>query len=189
MNKLVFLLILLLITVVYIFKKDRLLSDNYPIINDIKALYIEKAIDLESVIQKYFQQTRTIETLKTQNQALIQYQSLYQSTKSTLESLKQTLPNIHQTVENIQLSKVISYVELNDFTKVWLDLKKENMQIDGLIDGEFSAGIVINKSGFAQGLLNGNEKCNYAVFVGQEKAPGITHAHVNKEFITIKFIL
>jgi rod shape-determining protein MreC len=132
MNKLVFLLILLLITVVYIFKKDRLLSDNYPIINDIKALYIEKAIDLESVIQKYFQQTRTIETLKTQNQALIQYQSLYQSTKSTLESLKQTLPNIHQTVENIQLSKVISYVELNDFTKVWLDLKKENMQIEVL---------------------------------------------------------
>jgi rod shape-determining protein MreC len=188
MNKLVFLFILLIITVVYIFKKDRLLSDNYPIINEIKALYIEKAINTEEIIQKYFQQTQTIEKLKTQNKELIEYQSLYTSTQSTLENLKAALPYIHESEERIELAKVLSYVELNDFTKIWLDIDKENTQIDGLIDGEFSAGIVINKSGFAQGLLNGNEKCNYAVFIGKNKAPGITHAHLNKKYITVKFI-
>ena len=30
-------------------------------------------------------------------------------------------------------------------------------------------GIIINKDGYAVGLLNGNKDCSYAVFIGEEK--------------------
>lgn len=188
MNKLVFLFILLIITVVYIFKKDRLLSDNFPIINEIKAKYIEHIITTEEVISKYFKQMQTIEQLKLQNVDLVKYQSLYKSAQTQNENLINAIETIPLTQETITLAKVLSYVHLNDFTKVWLDIKKEDNRIEGLIDGQYSAGIVINKSGYAQALLNGNEKSNYAVFIGENKAPGITHEHPNKQFITIKFV-
>jgi len=189
MNKLVFLFILLLLTVVYIFKKDRLLSDNFPIINEIKAKYIEHVISTEEIIFKYFKQIQTIEKLKTQNQDLVKFQSLYTRVKRENENIIHALENISLIEEEkITLAKVLSYVHLNDFTKVWLDIKKTDSIIEGLIDGEFSAGIVINQSGYAQALLNGNEKSNYAVYIGENKAPGITHEHPSKQFITIKFI-
>lgn len=188
MNKLVFLFILLIITVVYIFKKDRLLSDNFPIINEIKAKYIEHIITTEDIISKYFKQIQTIERLKLQNEDLVKYQSLYTSTKTQNDNINNAIESVHSISEEITLAKVLSYVNLNDFTKVWLDVKKEDHTIEGLIDGEFSAGIVVNKSGYAQALLNGNEKSNYAVFIGENKAPGITHEHQNKQYITIKFV-
>lgn len=188
MNKLVFLFILLLLTVVYIFKKDRLLSDNFPIINEIKATYIDHIISTEDIISKYFKQMQTIDQLKIQNQDLVKFQSLYTSAKTQNDDIIKAIGSVPFSSEEITLAKVLSYVNLNDFTKVWLDIKKEDPTIQGLIDGEYSAGIVISQSGYAQALLNGNEKSNYAVYIGENKAPGITHEHDSKEFITIKFV-
>lgn len=125
MNKLVFLFILLIITVVYIFKKDRLLSDNFPIINEIKAKYIEHIITTEEVISKYFKQMQTIEQLKLQNVDLVKFQSLYKSAQTQNENLINAIETIPLTQETITLAKVLSYVHLNDFTKVWLDIKKK----------------------------------------------------------------
>lgn len=188
MNKLVFLFILLIITVVYIFKKDRLLSDNYPIINELKTKYIQKVITLEEVAQTYFQQIQTIKELKIENEELVKFKSLYQSTQTQLHNLQSAIDSVRSIEEDVRLAKVLSYVDMNDFTKVWLDTPKENQKIEALIDGEYSAGIVINKSGYAQALLNGNEKCNYSVYIGENKAPGITHEHKESRYITIKFI-
>lgn len=188
MNKLVFLFILLIVTVVYIFKKDRLLSDNYPIINELKAKYIQKVITFEEIAQTYFKQTQTIKELKAQNEELVKFQSLFQSTQTQLQNLQAAIDSVHNIEEDVKLAKVLSYVDMNDFTKVWLDLKKEDNKIEALIDGEYSAGIVINKSGYAQALLNGNEKCNYSVFIGENKAPGITHEHKESKYITVKYI-
>lgn len=188
MNKLVFLFILLLLTVVYIFKKDRLLSDNFPIINQIKSQYIEHMISTEDIIAKYFKQMQTIDELKKQNEDLVKYKSLYTSAKTQNDDIIQAIGSVPFSSQEITLAKVLSYVELNDFTKVWLDIKKEEPTIQGLVDGDFSAGIVISQSGYAQALLNGNEKANYAVYIGENKAPGITHENDSKEFITIKFV-
>lgn len=188
MNKLVFLFILLLITVVYIFKKDRLLSDNYPIVNELKTKYIQKVITFEEVAQTYFKQIETIEQLKVENEELVKFKSLYTSAQTQLQNLQGAIDSVHNIKEDVKLAKVLSYVDMNDFSKVWLDIKKEDNKIDALIDGEYSAGIVINKSGYAQALLNGNEKCNYSVYIGENKAPGITHEHKESRYITIKYI-
>lgn len=188
MNKLVFLFILLLLVVVYIFKKDRLLSDTFPIVNEIKAKYIEHVISTEELVFKYFKQIQTIEDLKRQNKDLVKYQSLYKSSKEDNENIINAISSISLVEEDVTLAKVLSYVHLNDFSKVWLDIKKTDTKIEGLIDGKYSAGIVISKSGYAQALLNGNEKSNYAVYIGKNKAPGITHENPSKQFITIKFV-
>ncbi|WP_419771125.1 MAG: rod shape-determining protein MreC [Candidatus Marinarcus sp.] len=188
MNKLAFLFILLLITVVYIFKKDRLLSDSFPIINTLKTKYIEKVITTQEMIEKYFKQITTIERLATENEELVKYRSLYTSAHSQLLEIENGITSVKNLQESVTLAKVLSYVKLNDFTKVWLDIPKTDDKIEALIDGDYSAGIVINQSGHAMALLNGNEKCNYAVFIGENRAPGITHQNSNSQFITIKYV-
>ena len=37
-------------------------------------------------------------------------------------------------------------------------------------------------------LLNGNEKSNYSVYIGEEKAPGIMHGTYKENLLIIKFI-
>merc|ERR1711879_324502 len=51
-----------------------------------------------------------------------------------------------------------------------------------------AAGIVINSEGKAKALLNGNEKCNYAIFIGDKKAPGIIHPSNDGHTLLAKFI-
>ena len=69
-----------------------------------------------------------------------------------------------------------------------LDKKVDDDSIFGLITDNYSAGIVVNKDGYAVGLLNGNKDCSYAVFIGEGKAPGIITASENQEELLIKFI-
>jgi rod shape-determining protein MreC len=79
---------------------------------------------------------------------------------------------------------------MNDFSKVLLDTDiKINDKILALstIDG-YSAGIVIKQDNQIIAYLNNNEKCNYAVFIGNNNIPGITSGINNKNELIIKYI-
>ena len=78
--------------------------------------------------------------------------------------------------ENLQLQriKVLSNYTLYEPSIVRFD---HNIDINATItpiityDG-FSAGILIKKENYPLGYLNKNPKCNYAVYIGKENAPG-----------------
>ena len=179
---------MLLIGLFYILHFDKVLTDQFTVINNIKKTYIQKTDTLTSNISSFFNQAEQIRDLSTKNQELFQYQNLYTSVSNELVDLQ----NLSQTgsikKEDLKVVKVLSYVKFDDFTKIWLDTKKDDEKIQALIDGEFSAGIVIKKANNAQALLNGNEKCNYAVFIGPNKAPGIIHNNKHKDLLSIKYI-
>ena len=128
--------------------------------------------------------------MKVENNELKEYKILYTSTQNQLDTLKDFYTNIKNpnNKAKIEFIKVLSYINYNDFTKVWLDKKVSDDTIFGLITDNYSAGIVVNKDGYAVGLLNGNKDCSYAVFVGEEKAHGIITASENQEELQIKFI-
>ena len=172
----------------YIFNVDQSVSSNFKFINDIKNFYTEKLVKVEQTLTKYFFQSQTIENLSLENEDLKKYRLLYVEKSLELKEIK----DIHSSLKNYQsdlkLTKVLSYVDFDDFTKVWLDVEKTDSHIQGLISENFAAGIVINKGNQALALLNGNEKSNYAVFIGENKAPGITHATSNSNVLLAKFI-
>jgi rod shape-determining protein MreC len=190
MRKFIFAFLFLLVGLSYIFKVDELLIKKFSFLNDIKTFYMIKMMNFSTILEKYFDQANNIEKLKVENNELKEYKILYTSTQNQLDTLTKFYTNI-KTPNNkakIEFIKVLSYINYNDFTKVWLDKKVEDDTVFGLITDNYSAGIVVNKNGYAVGLLNGNKDCSYAVFIGEDKAPGIITASENQEELQIKFI-
>ncbi len=190
MRKFIFAFLFLLVGLSYVFKIDELLIKKFSFLSDIKTIYMVKMMNFSTILEKYFDQANSIEKLKTENNELKEYKILYTSTQNQLDNLKDFYTNIKNpnNKPKIEFIKVLSYINYNDFTKVWLDKKVEDDTIFGLITDNYAAGIIINKDGYAVGLLNGNKDCSYAVFIGEEKAPGIITASENQEELQIKFI-
>lgn len=190
MRKLFFALLFLIASLSYLFEVDELLIKKFSFFNDLKISYIDKVISISSSIEKHFNQIQTIEELKAQNNELKEYKILYTSTQKQLNTLKDFLLSVElpQSKSTIELVKVLSYINFNDFTKVWLDRTSEDDTILGLITENYAAGIVVNKNGKSVGLLNGNKDCSYAVFIGESKNPGILTSSINQEELQIRYI-
>jgi rod shape-determining protein MreC len=190
MRKFIFVFLFIIAGLSYLFKIDELLVEKFSFVNDMKVSYINKIINFSTSVEKHFEQVNTITKLKTENNELKEYKILYETTQNQLNTLKEFLVNVDIPDNNpkIELVKVLSYINFDDFTKVWLDKKINNDSILGLITDNYSAGIVVNKDGRAVGLLNGNKDCTYAVFIGEGKAPGIITASSKQDELEIKFI-
>lgn len=188
MNKTLFFFIFLAISLGYIFEVDKVIARNFNHFETLKNFYIETILSIQETREKYFNQVNTIKELQEQNKELRNYKLLYQASKNELDSILQTINNPNSVTEQIKFAKVLSYIDFNDYTKVWLDLKKEDNSILGLISDNYAAGIVVNQNGSSKALLNGNEKCNYAIFIGKDKAPGIIHPSKNAHTLIAKFI-
>lgn len=190
MRKFLFFVILIFAIALYLFKVDEKIVKNFNSFNELKVFYIDKIVNFTTTLENYFEQITTIKSLKNENKELKEYKILYQSTKEQLKAIKELMLNTNPEVlkPKIELVKVISYVSFKDFTKVWLNQEKNDDTILGLISDSYAAGIAINKDGKLVGLLNGNKECSYAVFIGEEKAPGIITSGEKANTLEIKFI-
>lgn len=190
MKKIIFLALFLIAILSYIFKIDELLVNKFSFLQDIKVGYIEKMVNISSSFEKYFNQANHIEKLQDENKILQEYKALYNITKSQLDALKELVSKneIYDISFNIELARVFSYINFNDFTKVLLDKKPTSNKILGLISENYAAGIVINQDNKSVALLNGNKDCSYAVFIGESRSPGIIMALEKEEELQIKFI-
>lgn len=154
----------------------------------VKTFYINTAQYFKETKEKYFTQVVTIEALQKENKELRNYKIKYEATKKEVETILENLENTNITTKDAKFARVLSYIDFDDYTKVWLDLEKKDNTILGIISDEYAAGIVVSQDGKAKALLNGNEKSNYAIFVGDKKAPGIIHASKDKHTLVAKFI-
>lgn len=188
MNKFLFFLLFIAVTLGYIFDIDKVIAKNFNPFNSIKHFYLETTLSIQDKTEKYFNQITQIENLKKKNEELRNYKLQYLNSKNKLDSLLETLDSPNSTTEQIKFTRVLSYIDFDNFTKVWLDLEKKDNSILGVISQEYAAGIVVNKDGKAKALLNGNEKCNYAIFIGENKAPGIIHATKDRQNLVAKYI-
>jgi rod shape-determining protein MreC len=190
MRKFIFVLLFIIASLSYLFEVDELLVKKFSFFNDLKVSYINKVISISTTLEKHFNQAKKIEELSIENNELKEYKILYNSVQKQLNAVKEFLVNVdlNQSKPKIELVKVLSYVNFNDFTKVWLDKIPEDDTIQGLITENYAAGILVNKDGRSVGLLNGNKDCSYATFIGEDKAPGIVISGTNQDELIIKYI-
>lgn len=189
MNRFIFFILFLAVSLGYLFELDKILARN---INNpfvfVKNFYVNTALYIQETKEKYFTQVVTIEKLQKENKELRNYKIKYEATKKEVETILENLENSNITTKDAKFTRVLSYINFDDYTKVWLDLEKKDNSILGVISEKYAAGIVVNQDGKAKALLNGNEKCNYAIFVGEKKAPGIIHASKDGHTLIAKFI-
>ncbi len=190
MRKVLFFILLIIVSLSYLFEVDKLIVRKLTIFNDLKLSYINNIIDVSTTVEKYFNQAKNIEKLRAENNNLLEYKTLYNATEKKLQTVKNLILsiNLDKDLSEIKLTKVLSYINYNDFTKVWLDQEKNDNKILGLITENYAAGIVVRENGKAVGLLNGNEKCSYAVFIGDKKVPGIFVSSKDIRNVVVKYI-
>lgn len=188
MNKFFFFFLFIIIGLIYLFEVDKTIAKNFNPFSSVKKIYIEVSSSITESIDKYFDQISKIEKLKDENEELRTYKLEYNAIKTNLNEITNKTETLKNYNNQVKLVKVLSYIDFNDFTKIWLDLEKKDNSILGLITDDFAAGIVVSQNGYAKALLNGNEKSNYAVFVGKDKAPGIIHVSKTKHHLVAKYI-
>lgn len=188
MNRALFVIIISVASLFYIFNIDRPFTERFTAINNLKQFYVQQTISLSNFLDTYFSQASTIKELKAQNNELKKFRILYTNSETALSVLQNTIFEVSDSSINLKLSNVLSYVNFDDYTKVWIDFEKKDEKILGLVSQNYAAGIVKNFAGKSLALLNGNEKSNYSVFIGKNKAPGIMHGTYKDNLLSIKFI-
>jgi len=158
-------------------------------LNGIKSTYWSAVESIDQTIDEHFDQQDTIIQLRRDNEKYRKDHLLLQSIAAELNSVMiANKSKLNQAKTTVQLARAISYAKFGDRNKVWLEMDKfDKTKMYGLVRNGESAGIVIEKLGKAQALLNGDHKCSYAVYVGGVKAPGIARGK-NSDQMLVEFI-
>lgn len=160
-----------------------------------KVLYLSDSVkvgilnlneNFSNIIFRYFNQVQQIKELTNALEDKEKIQYFYNALKSEYDALMQTLDSKPNSMA-ITLARMLSYVEINNYTKVWLEknenLKQRENTIFGLISDNKVAGIAVMQSNRLMGYLNGSEKCSYSVVIGDKKIPGVAKYDLNRGFV------
>ena len=157
-------------------------------LNSLKNSYFNTINSIETTIDAHFFQAQHIKDLK---QKLFDFERLQlqmQECKNQLHALSRENNATFAKSPKIELVHATSYQKFGDFNRLWMDINDYNRsKIYGLLYNNYVAGIVINEHNKPLALLNSDIKSTYAVYVGEEKAPGIAHGNNNKNII-VNFI-
>ena len=157
-------------------------------LNYLKTSFHKSTKYVEDTIDMHFFQADTIEELQDRLQKFENNHLVMQQLASEIEDLYIENNSTLQTDPKVQLVRAISYQKFGDLNRIWIDIPDYNdSKTYGLIHKELVAGIVIPKNKRALGLLNKDIKSSYAVYLGNDRAPGIAHGN-NAENILVKFI-
>lgn len=168
--------------------KSEIISKEVVNLNSVIVKIYDDSIDfIRDKVNEHFRQRDEILSLRAQNAELEKSAVLLASfAKELNEILLDKNSSVYEP--KIQLVRALSYINVSDYNKIWLDKFNDynSSKVYGLIYQGKSAGIVVSKDDRPIALLQGDPKNIFAVFVGDEKIPGV--AHGNKNGILVKFI-
>lgn len=185
--------VILLLTVLTVLLREnggRITDTLLNIINPIKQSYTHLTQDLEHTSQSYLFQQESIERLNKENRVLRKRLLAQTHYIEQIKDIYSILPSLKQVpLGNISILETISYVKLNSFSQIILT-KPKILNPDktyGLIQGKVVAGIARVHKNQLYGYLTSDKKCQFTVFIGEKRVPGIAIG-MQKNEMQIKFI-
>jgi rod shape-determining protein MreC len=167
---------------------DIIQSPFISVLNSVKSSYHASTEFIDNQINKYFFQARHIEELEKKLQKYENNHLVMQQLASEINDIFVQNRSSFKTDPNVELVRTISYQKFGDQNRIWLEIDDYNSsKIYGLTYNELVAGIVVSHNGRPLGLLNSDTKSSYAVYIGDENAPGIVHGN-NAKNLLVKFI-
>ncbi|MDX1808440.1 MAG: rod shape-determining protein MreC [Sulfurospirillaceae bacterium] len=148
--------------------------------------YLNTKEKIKEKINEHVSQQHTIIQLREKNKKLEKSALLSIAFAGKLNAILAD-NNLSVYKPSVKMIQAISYANLNDYNKVWLDYKDFNKsKIYGLLYQGYAAGIAVAKDSNPLGLLLGDSKCIFSVYVGKKKIPGVLQG--NKKDILVKYI-
>ena len=137
---------------------------------------------------EHFYQQKTIQELRKQLKLYEESHLILHQVATELNEMFIENNSTFKVLPHVELVRTISYAKFGDINRVWIDMPPfDPSEVYGLVHKESVAGIVVLQDGRPMALLNGALKSSYAVYVGENKAPGIVHGLNTKELI-VEFI-
>lgn len=138
-------------------------------------------------INEHFNQVEEIRFLRAKNEALEQSSALLSTFANQLNMILED-KNSTLYYPQISLVKAISFVQISNYTKIWLSFSGAlaGTRNQGLIFQGYTAGIAVVKDGRLMGILQGDEDCTFSVYVGKKKIPGVAQGRNGR--VVVKFI-
>lgn len=138
-------------------------------------------------INEHFNQVKEIRFLRAKNEALEQSSTLLSTFANQLNMILED-KNSTLYYPQISLVKAISFVQISNYTKIWLSFSGAlaGTRNQGLIFQGYTAGIAVVKDGRLMGILQGDEDCTFSVYVGKKKIPGVAQGRNGR--VVVKFI-
>lgn len=184
-SKLKFLLVIIYIVGISFYASDALkrgfLDFTHSVIGTADAIFAYS----KQRFSEHFDQARQIAQLKEENTKLKEDSALLSAFSYELSDL---LRDSNSSFEpNLKRVRALSYAQIGDHSKVWLDFKDfEPSRVYGLVSEGKTAGIVINQNERPLAILQNDPKSVFAVYLGENKIPGI--AKGNGKNIEVKYI-
>ncbi len=186
MNK--FKILIVLVLSIFVSTKYTNIGREYVVDfnNFVLSSYLNTKESIQNKIDEHFSQQKTIIKLKKENKKLEKSALLSIAFAGKLNDILKD-NNMSMYNPNVKLIQAISYSNLNDYNKIWLEFKDFNKSIIyGLLYQGYATGIVVAKNSHPLGLLLGDPKCIFSVYVGEAKIPGVLEG--NKKDILVKYI-
>jgi rod shape-determining protein MreC len=157
-------------------------------LNTLKTSYHYSLENINNEIDKHFFQANKISELKNTLKKHEKSTLIMRQLANQIEDLYLEMNSSLRSNPKVQLARTISYEKFGNLNRIWIDIQDYNSsKIYGLTSKGLVAGIVIPKNNLALGILNKDIQSTYAVYIGNDNAPGIAHGN-NSENITVKFI-
>ena len=190
MNKkfLPYLFILIALFMGALYYTNTIQSPLLSFLNNIKISYHKVIENIDNAIDQHFFQAQEISELKEKLQKYENNHLVMQQLASEIDDMYKENNASLSIDPKTELVRTISYEKFGNLNRIWLDIPDYNSsKIYGLVYKGLVAGIVIPKDKKPLALLNSDIKSTYAVYIGEQRAPGIAHGNNDKNLV-VNFI-
>lgn len=144
---------------------------------------------LYDTIESYTNQAKQIKDLQRIKEQKEKNDILIANLQNEVAKMQNLIsPNIKPRDIDTSLVRAYSFVEMGQYLRVWLKeqdstIKKRKDKIFGLIKDGHTAGIALYKDDLLLGILNGDPKVSYGVYIGEDKNIGILKTDMNNSVV------
>lgn len=152
-------------------------------------LYDAKSFITQKV-STHFNQTAQLESLRQIAQEKEQNDILIANLNDIIAKM-QTLLNLNKKLESrlakTHLVEAYAYTNMGKYSQVWLKsdtfTPSDENRVFGLLKDGHTAGIALVRDGKLLGILNGDSKASYGVYIGEGKSVGILKSDIDNAVV------
>lgn len=193
-NKILWICILIIFALFLLEINRGLFNYGIALGNGIRTKIYNLKNSISEVFENYTSQAEQIKKLKIIAEQKERGDIENMNLKSEVEQMRTLIDtNIKPRAMESFLVRAYSFVDMGNYSRIWLTGEnlsaklKDGDKVFGLIKDGYTAGIALYKDDLLLGILNGDPKVSYGVYIGEGKSMGILKTDISGK-VVIEYI-
>ncbi|MCI6988329.1 MAG: rod shape-determining protein MreC [Campylobacter sp.] len=141
---------------------------------------------ISNTVKEHFMQVSEIQRLREENKELHKSAILLNTFANELDQILLD-KNSSRFAPDIELVKTLSYANISDYNKFWVDFKEfDPTKVYGAIFQGNTIGVVTFKDHRPLAILQNDPKVAFSVYIGDERIPGVVNG--DGKGVLVKYI-